>query len=82
MRQEATRQLDRIDLLKPGQGQLDAHLFGRGDLTSGQIGGALDYGHRISDEWSAFANAEIGYGYGQDHGLMWQALTGVRWRGR
>lgn len=82
MRQEATRQLDRIDLLDVGQGQLDAYAFGRGDLNSGQVGGVLDYGHRLSEEWSAFADAKIGYGYGREHGLMYEALTGIRWRGK
>jgi hypothetical protein len=82
MRQEVAQSLDRIESLRPGQGLFDAYLYGTGNLHSGQIGAGVEYGHRINDSWSAFADAKVGYQYGDQHGLMYQALTGVRWRGK
>ena len=80
MRQEATRQLDRIDRMKVGQGMLEAFVFGRGDLESGMLGGAVEYGHRITGQTSLFSRAEAGYRYGIDPGLGYNATFGGRWR--
>ena len=80
MRDTARAELDRIDEIKVGAGMLEAFAFGRGDLDSGSIGGALEYGHRLSPSWSAFARGEIGYHYGDDAGLGYEGLAGLRWR--
>ncbi len=80
MRQEATRQLDRIDRLRVGQGMLEAFAFGRGDFVNGIAGGALDYSHRLSTSLSAFGRGEVGYNWGERQGLSWEAMAGVRGR--
>ena len=78
MRREATRQLDRIDQLRVGQGMLEAYAFGSGDFDSGSVGGALDYSHRVSESVSLFANGSLGYGWGIAPGLGWRAGAGLR----
>ena len=81
MRDMANSELDRIDRLRVGQGMLEAYAFGRGDLYGGgEIGGALEYGHRVTHGLSLYGGGEIGYRYGLDSGLGWQALLGARWR--
>lgn len=81
MRDAARESLSRIDSLRPGQGMLDAYLYGRGTLGRGSAGAGVDYSHRISESLSAFAQAEAGYQWDDEtSGLAWQALTGVRWR--
>lgn len=80
MRDLARTELDRIDKLKPGQGMLEAFLFGRGDLVNGMGGGALEYGHRLNLNTSLFARAEAGYRYGADSGFGYNATVGGRWR--
>ena len=80
MRDLANSELDQIDRLRVGQGMLEAYAFGRGDLRSGMLGGALEYGHRVTPELSLFGRGEIGWRYGLDRGLGWQALLGARWR--
>lgn len=80
MRDLARTELDRIDKLKPGQGMLEAFLFGRGDLVNGIGGAALDYGHRVAENGSVFGRAEAGYRYGENSGLGYNATFGGRWR--
>ena len=79
MRDLARTSLDRVDELAVGQGMLEAYAFGRGGLDHGQVGAGLDYSHRIRKNLSAFANGELGYGWGLNPGLGWKALTGLRW---
>lgn len=78
MRDQATAVLDRVDELNVGQGMLEAYLYGRGDLGSGELGGALEYGHRLSPAWSAMLRGSLGYGWGVAPGLSWSALAGLR----
>ena len=80
MRDAAREHFDRIDALKPGSGSLEALLFGRGTAAGGGVGAGLYYDHRLSTSWGAFAEAEIGYHWGDRTGLGWQALAGVRGR--
>lgn len=77
---DASDELDRIDKLKPGQGMLEAFLFGRGDLVNGMGGAAVEYGHRLNRSTSLFARAEAGYRYGLDPGFGYNATVGGRWR--
>lgn len=82
MRNEVTKELDRIDKLTSGSGSLEAFAFANwSELDRGSVGGALEYGHRLSPAWSAFARGEINYLYGDDRpGLGYAALLGMRWR--
>ena len=86
MRERADAQLDRIDKLKPGQGSVDAFLFGEGDLDGGKLGAALEYEHRLNEAFSAFGKGSLGYHYGNRPGipdssrLGWDVLAGVRGR--
>lgn len=80
MRDRADSRLDEVEKLEPGHGVLQAYGFGRGTLDFGQVGAGVDYSHRISEGLSAFANGEIGYGWGNQSPLGWQALVGMRWR--
>jgi hypothetical protein len=79
MRQEVTRTLDRIDALRPGSGLLEAFVFADGTLQGGKIGGAIDYSQRVSDSLSAFANASMGYRYGDSSGIEYRGLIGARY---
>ena len=83
MRSEARTKLDRIEQWEPGKGHFEAYGYLRGHpYRSGpfdfQAGGGLDYQHRISNRWSAFARGEIGYDSGS--GLEFSALGGMRLR--
>ena len=78
MRDLARAELDRIDLLPVGAGRLEAFAFGRGDAHSGMIGGAVEYGHRVTRRASLFGRAEAGYRYGPESGFAWEALLGGR----
>jgi hypothetical protein len=80
MRDTARAELDRVESLKVGQGMLEAYAFGRGDLSDGVAGAALDYGHRLSRSLSVFGHAEAGYRWGDSKGLGWEAMAGVRGR--
>lgn len=85
MRGEARKELDRIEQLQPGEGVLESYAFVRGrggpfDFHHGIAGGGLDYSHRISDSWSAFLRGEVGYRYGNNSGLEYTALGGLRLR--
>lgn len=80
MRGLVRAELDRVDDLEVGSGMLEAFAFGRGDLHSGMIGGALEYGHRISPNASLFGRGEVGYRYGAQRGLGYEALAGLRVR--
>lgn len=80
MREAAREELDRIDKLDPGQGQLDAYLFGTGDLNAGLVGGGLDYSHRLSNSWSALVRGTAGYRYGDEYGMQFDALAAIRGR--
>ena len=80
MRDLARVELDRIDKLRPGQGMLEAFGFLRGDLVNGFGGGAVEYGHRLSESTSLFGRAEAGYRYGVNPGLEYNAVAGGRWR--
>lgn len=80
MRGEARKELDRIERLKPGQGVLEAYGYGRGGLDFGQVGGGVDYSHRVTDDLSAFLRGEAGYQYGAESGLHYSALGGLRLR--
>lgn len=72
-----------MDRLNPGQGRLDSYLFGVGGLTEGMAGAGLQYGHRISDSWSAYLGGRLGYRYGHQRGLGYEAKAGLRgtWKG-
>lgn len=78
MRDVASKELDRIDGLKSGQGMLEAFLFGRGDLHDGMGGGAVEYGHRLNKRDSIFGRAEAGYRYGADPGFGYGVHAGWR----
>ena len=78
MRGTARTDLDRIEKLKAGQGMLGAFAFGRGDLSRGVAGLGLEYGHRISDRWSAVARGELGYRYGEASAIEYNGLAAVR----
>ncbi len=78
MRGEATRALDRIDLMPVGTGRLDAFGFMRGDLHGGMAGGAIEYGHRVTRRASLFGRAEAGYRYGPESGFEYSGLLGGR----
>ncbi len=80
MRDTARAKLDRIDKLRVKQGMLEAFVFGRGDLHGGSAGAALDYGHRISENFSAFARGEVGPHWGDKTGLGWETTMGIRGR--
>ena len=80
MRDLARAELDRIDELAVGDGLLEAFAFGRGDLRSGMLGGAMEYGHRVTEGLSIFGRGELGYRYGHDRGLAWAAVLGGRLR--
>lgn len=80
MREAARTELDRVDELRVGQGMLEAYAFGRGSLSAGTVGGALDYSHRLSEGLSTFAHGELGYSYGDRAGLGFEALAGLRGR--
>ena len=70
--------LDDVDKLAPGAGVLDAYAFGRGDLVNGQIGASIEYKHRLRKNLSAFAGGDMFYQYGQNSGLGWAAMLGIR----
>jgi len=72
MRAESSARLDAIDAYKPGAGNLDAFIF----ATQSGFGAGVDYGHRISSDWSAFANAQASY----IDELSFAARAGVRGR--
>lgn len=55
---------------------IEAFAFGRGDLDGGMLGGAVEYGHRVTEDLSIFGRGELGYRYGADRGLAWEALLG------
>lgn len=78
-RDEAKAELDRVDRMKPGSGRVDLFGFGRGTFGSGVAGGGVDYEHRLTRGWSAFARGELGYGWGESRGGQWKALGGLRW---
>jgi hypothetical protein len=80
MRDLADEGLDRADTLEVGTGLLKVYAFGRGDFDIGEVGGGLDYSHRLTTGLSAFANGEIGYGWGRSNPLGWKALAGLRWQ--
>ena len=79
MRYLARVELDRIDELEVGDGLLEAFAFGRGDRHGGMLGGAVEYGHRVTDDLSLFGRVEAGYRYGDNRGFAWEALLGGRW---
>lgn len=76
---EAAQELDRIDKLEPGRGQLDAFGFAVGDLDSGRIGVGVEYGHRITERLSAIARGTAGYSYGAERGFDYDAVIAGRW---
>ena len=80
MRDLARSELDRIDKLMRGQGMLEAYMFGRGNFQSGSVGGAIDYGHRLSPSWSVFGHGEVAHYWGEQTGLGWSAMAGIRGR--
>ena len=80
MRGDARDELDRIEKLDAGRGMLEAYAFGRGNLSGGSVGGAIDYSHRLNESLSAVAQAEMAYRYGPSYGLEYRALGGLRWR--
>ena len=78
MRDAASKTLDSIDKLNPGTGSLDAYLFGRGDLTEGELGAGVEYRHRVNTNWSMFGNGSLGYQYGTNSGLGYSVRAGIR----
>jgi hypothetical protein len=78
MRSEAKAELDRIDQLRAGQGALEAYAGLRGDLTRGWAGGGLQYSHRLNSSSSVFGRGSIGYEYGDEYRLTYDALMGFR----
>ena len=80
MRKEATRHLDRIDMLPVGSGLLEASMFARGGVDGGSAGAAVDYSHRLSESLSVFGEAEAGVHYGHASELYYQGLLGIRKR--
>ena len=78
MRDLVSKELDRVDELGVGAGRLDLFGFMRGDLHSGMLGGALEYGHRVTPRASLFARAEAGYRYGEGRGFAYSGLFGGR----
>lgn len=63
-----------------GTGHLDFGLRGRGSLSTGFLGLGLDAQYRATKNLSLFGDAEVGYLYGPDPDLQWQAIGGVRLR--
>lgn len=72
--------LDRVDKLKPRSGQVDLFGFGRGDLDGGVAGGGIKYEHHIDGSLSAWGQGTAGMGWGDQRGLSYEALAGLRWR--
>lgn len=72
--------LDKADRLDPGSGAIDLGIAGRGDLESGYVGGYVDARARLSESLSGFARGEVGRAWGEDGGLLWSALAGLRGR--
>lgn len=66
-------------MLKPGGGYIDLGVR----ALPGSFGGQVEYLHRLSDRWSAYAQASAG-AVDFDDGLGWRpewgASAGVRWR--
>jgi hypothetical protein len=78
MRQEVALELDRIDKLRAGTGALEAYAGLRGDLTQGWAGGGLQYSHKLNSSSSVFGRGTIGYEYGDEYRLTYDALMGYR----
>lgn len=72
--------LDRVDQLEPGRGRLDLFGFGRGDLDGGVAGAGLKYEHRLDGSLSMWGQGSAGMGWGDQKGLNYEALAGLRWR--
>jgi hypothetical protein len=77
---EIRRNLDAVDKLEPGRGQLDLGAYVRGYGDTGIAGGLVDYQHRVTPRASVFGQGTIGYGWGETKGLHYQALAGLRMR--
>lgn len=72
--------LDRVDKLDPGRGHLDLGAYVRGVGDTGIAGAMLEYEHRVSPRTSIFGDADVGYGWGSQSGLNYQATAGLRMR--
>lgn len=82
MRDAASTQLDKVDLMAPGTGAFDGYLFGRGDLDAGVFGLGAEYNRRVSKQTSIFGRGAAGYSYSrnEDSRMSYSGLLGVRWR--
>lgn len=69
-----------MDKRPPGSGSLDLFGFGRGDLDGGTVGGGVTYEHAVDGSLSLWGTGSVGYGYGDQRGLSYEALAGLRWR--
>lgn len=78
MRQQVSNRLDLIDDYEPGTGSLDAFLYGEGDLDNGSFGLGIDYNHRWTGSLSGFLGGQAGYHYGDQSGLGFSVMAGVR----
>lgn len=72
--------LDEVERMSVGTGHLDFGLRGRGSLSTGFLGLGLDAQYRATENLSLFGDAELGYQYGDNRSLQWQAIAGLRLR--
>ena len=74
-------ELDRVDALPVGAGQLDLFGWMRGTDVRGSAGLGIDYSHRLSERLSAFARGTLSHEW-VPFGRHWeaQALAGLRMR--
>ena len=74
----ASRILDRVEsTIRPGSGKASAFIFGSGDLVHGTVGMGMRYMHRYNSIWSGFVDGRVGYEYGTQRGLRFDALSGI-----
>lgn len=76
----ASERLDRVDRLDPRSASVDLFGFTRGGLNGGLTGVGLEAEYRATDWLSAFVSGSTGYGWGEQRGLTYEALGGLRMR--